>query len=201
MITDKPPRKIADKEEYARSDAMKSLLLPAEVRLQQCAKEIELLLKCEDRKKIETASNELGAIVAACYGVKCPTVKVLGVRPLEENGDRVDELFGDYDFDSQRIRLWMRTAVLEKATSYGTFLSTLCHELCHHLDVVHFGFPHTFHTCGFYERAGLLYHHARSTPARQLVWEKQSNGTHRINWPMTMRGPAKPISSDLLASK
>jgi hypothetical protein len=26
----------------------------------------------------------------------------------------------------------MRTAVRQEVTSYGTFLSTLCHEFCHH---------------------------------------------------------------------
>jgi hypothetical protein len=201
MITDKPPRSTANKEEYLRSDAMKSLGLPAEVRLQQCAKDLEVLLKSQDRRKIEVASNELAAIVAGGFGVAIPTVKILGVRPLEEHGDRVDETFGDYDFATARIRLWMRTAVLEKTTSYGTFLSTLCHELCHHLDVVGFGLPHTYHTCGFYERAGLLYHHVRGTPPRELVWDKQSNGTFRINWPLTMRGPAKAIPVALINQK
>jgi hypothetical protein len=89
----------------------------------------------------------------------------------------------------------MRTAVREKATSFGTLLSTLCHEICHHLDVVLMNLPNTFHTRGFYERAGLLYHHIKGTPMRPLVWDKQKNGTFRINWPATMRGSgaeAKP---------
>ena len=32
------------------------------------------------------------------------------------------------------IRVWMRTAVRKGVTSRGTFLTTLCHEFCHHLD-------------------------------------------------------------------
>ncbi len=39
------------------------------------------------------------------------------------------------------IRLWMRTAVRKEVTSFGTFLNTLCHEFCHHLDFHRFGFP------------------------------------------------------------
>jgi hypothetical protein len=195
MITDRPPRKSDLKTEYSRSDAMKTLLLPREEPLRQMADRIEKALKVEDRKVIQSASNDLAVFVAEHFGVEPPTVKILGVRPLEENGNMVDETFGDYDFESARIRLWMRTAVLEKMTSYGTFLSTLCHEICHHLDVVHFDLPHTYHTRGFYERAGLLYHHAKGTPPRPLVWDAQSNGTYRINWPLTMRGAARSTAA------
>ncbi|MBI4533510.1 MAG: hypothetical protein HY711_06140 [Candidatus Melainabacteria bacterium] len=62
----------------------------------------------------------------------------------------------------------------------------LCHEFCHHLDVVWLGFPNTFHTRGLYERAALLYHHIRSTPFRPLIWVEQPNGTFRLNWAKTM---------------
>jgi hypothetical protein len=33
-----------------------------------------------------------------------------------------------YQFDKKVIRVWMRTAVQKRVTSFGTFLSTLCHE-------------------------------------------------------------------------
>ena len=188
MITDKPPRKAAFKEEYMRSAAMGTIKLPPEARLRQCARQLEEAMLQEDRRKIELACNALAAVVSASFKTKAPTVRVLGVRPLEEDGDLVDETFGDYNFKTAEIRLWMRTAVLEKITSFGSLLSTLCHELCHHLDVVELGLPHTYHTTGFYERAGVLYHHVRGTPVRPLIWDKQVDGTFKINWPQTMRG-------------
>jgi hypothetical protein len=188
MQTERPPRKPELKEEFERSEQLRELKLPPAAALRQLAAELEIDLKREDRGQIEKICNRIAATVAASYGVAAPPVKVLGARPLKQDGDWVDETFGDYSFDSARIRLWMRTAVLEKVTSYGTFLSTLCHEICHHLDVVHFDLPHTYHTLGFYERAGMLYHHVRGTPMRKLVWDKQNNGCYRINWPATMRG-------------
>ena len=48
------------------------------------------------------------------------------------------ELFGDYNPETMLIRVWMRTAVRKEITSFGTFLSTLCHEFCHHLDYQQF---------------------------------------------------------------
>jgi hypothetical protein len=192
LITDKPPRKPAFQEEFARSEAMQEITLPPVEPLRQGAQQLEEALCDEDRRKVEVACNAIANTVAASFNVKAPNIKVLGVRPLEESEHSVDELFGDYDFETARIRLWMRTAVLEKTTSFGALLSTLCHEICHHLDVVSFGLPNTYHTRGFYWRAGALYHHVRGTPMRHLVWDKQKNGVYRINWPATMRGDSSP---------
>jgi hypothetical protein len=36
--------------------------------------------------------------------------------------------------------------VRKQVTSFGTFLSTLCHEFCHHLDYQQFGFRGSWHT-------------------------------------------------------
>ena len=79
---------------------------------------------------------------------------------------------------------------IEKALNaeFGTFLSTLWHEFCHHLDCERFGFRDTPHTRGFYERAAALYHHARSTPAKRLFRAPLPNGSWRIDWPRTNRG-------------
>lgn len=187
MITDRLPRRIEFKEEYLRSEALLTISLPPAAPLRRLATELEIAMQREDRRDIQRICNAIATIVSQSFSVAPPQVRVLGVRPLEENGDRIDETFGDYTFKTTQIRLWMRTAVLEKVTAYGTLLSTLCHEICHHLDVVYFDLPNTFHTRGFYERAGLLYHHVRGTPVRPLVWDKLNNGSFRINWPKTMR--------------
>jgi hypothetical protein len=74
------------------------------------------------------------------------------------------------------IRVWMKTAVRKEITSFGTFLSTLCHEFCHHLDFQRFGFTDAWHTRGFYERAAALYHFARGTPPKRLFWVAMPGG-------------------------
>jgi hypothetical protein len=99
----------------------------------------------------------------------------------------VYEKFGDYDLETAHIRVWMRTAMRHKTTSFGTFLHTLCHELVHHVDVVGLDLGDTPHTRGFFERAAILYHHARGTPRKQLVWVGLRDGRYRIDWGRTMR--------------
>src|SRR5437870_2678253 len=114
--------------------------------------------------------------------------RVLAARPLRVRENWASELFGDYNPGSMLIRIWMRTAVRKEITSFGTFLSTLCHEFCHHLDFQRFRFPDSWHTCGFYERTATLYHYARDTAPKRLFWAPVSGGRWRIDWPRTNRG-------------
>jgi hypothetical protein len=191
MITDTIPRKASLKQEYQRSDDLRRIPLPDHETLRTQAHNLEEALARDSRADVQAASRQLISALAEAYRVPVPEVKVLGARPRKVTEYAEHELFGDYDPETARIRLWARTAILKKPTSFGTFLSTLCHEFCHHLDVVSLGLPNTFHTRGFYERAGALYHHVRGTPARLLVWVELPNGTFRINWAETMRRPAR----------
>jgi hypothetical protein len=122
------------------------------------------------------------------YGAPTCTVRVLAARPLRVRENWATELVGDYNPETMLIRLWMRTAVRKEVTSFGTFLSTLCHEFCHHLDYQRFGFHDSWHTRGFYERTAVLYHHARGTPPKRLFWAAVPGGRWRIDWPRTNRG-------------
>lgn len=186
MKTDNLPKKTNEKDEYSRSDALKVMALPPPEPLRSQALELKEALSQEDRKEIQRTCKCIIESLSIAYDVDMPGLKVLSVRPREVTDKWVFQTFGDYDFETALIRLWMRTAVQKKVTSYGTLLSTLCHEYCHHLDVVKFELPNTFHTRGFYERAGLLYHHAQGTPVRQIVWIPQSGGTFAVDWAKTM---------------
>lgn len=195
MITDKVPRKAALKLEYLRSDEMRVIQLPSVEPIRTQARLLEAALSNDSRTEVKKTTSALATTLAAAFNVAAPSVRILGARPLEVTETSADELFGDYDLETALIRLWMKTPLKKKPTSYGTFLSTLCHEFCHHLDIVSFELPNTYHTRGFYERAGLLYHHVRNTPIRPLVWTEQPDGTYRINWPETMRGrPVHPLA-------
>ncbi|RMG48903.1 MAG: hypothetical protein D6718_00850 [Acidobacteria bacterium] len=183
MITERPPRARARREAFARSDALDRIDLPADDRLRRPARKIERALAAEDRAAVEEACREFLRAAAAFYGVPAPAVRVLAARPRRVYRDGgATELFGDYDLETGLIRVWMRTAVRKRVTSFGTFLSTLCHEFCHHLDRHGLGFPETPHTRGFYARTARLYHHARGTPYRELHWIALPGGAFRVDW-------------------
>jgi len=170
------------------SDRIRSLDLPQNGRLLTIAKSIESAMKAGKSADVCRYCAEFLAVISDFYGVPECAVRVLAARPRRVRENWARELFGDYNPETMLIRVWMRTAVRKEVTSIGTFLSTLCHEFCHHLDFQRFGFADSWHTRGFYERTGALYHHARGTPPKRLFWAAVLGGRWRIDWQRTNRG-------------
>jgi hypothetical protein len=189
MVTDTPPRK-SDLDAFRESDRITTLDIPNNALLPEFAKAIESAMNAQQTPKVRTACAGFLKAASQFYDVPECTVRVLASRPLRVREHWTTELFGDYAPDSKVIRVWMRTAVRKEITSFGTFLSTLCHEFCHHRDFKKFGFADSWHTRGFYERAAVLYHHARGTPQKRLVWAAMAGGRWRIDWPKTNRRSA-----------
>jgi hypothetical protein len=186
MVTDRPPRNAKSLNQFRESEGMTSIELPAHPKLSQLAEAIDSAMKEGALDQIRQASSEFLGAAADFYGVRAPGVRALSVRPLRvREGGWQTELFGDYTIGEALIRIWTRTAVRKEVTSFGTFLSTLCHEFCHHLDCQRFGFSRSPHTRGFYERAAALYHHARGTPVKRLFWIEMPGGRWRIDWRRT----------------
>jgi len=186
MLTDAPPRE--NRSGFLESDRVKTLDLPQDRMLTEIAHHLESAMKADKIRDVRSACTEFLATASDFYKVPPCNVRVLAARPLRTRERGTFELFGDYAPDSMLIRVWMRTAVRKEVTSFGTFLSTLCHEFCHHLDFEKFGFVDSWHTRGFYERAGVLYHHARGTPLKKLFWVPVARGRWRIDWQRTNRG-------------
>ena len=142
-------------------------------------------MKGDSIRDVRSACAEFLATASDFYKVPPCGIRVLAARPVRVREDWSTELFGDYYPGTMLIRVWMRTAIRKEVTSFGTFLSTLCHEFCHHLDFTRFGFADSWHTRGFYERSAVLYHHARGTPRKRLFWVPTSGGRWRIDWVRT----------------
>lgn len=186
MVTDRPPRKGKALHQFLDSERLTSIELPSASEFRKLALAIDHHMTDGTREQVRRACADFLAAAAAFYDIRTPEVRALAARPLRvREGGGQTELFGDYSLNDARIRIWTRTAVRKQVTSFGTFLSTLCHEFCHHLDCQKFGFGLTPHTRGFYERAALLYHHARGTPVKKLLWVPMSGERWRIDWRRT----------------
>jgi hypothetical protein len=189
MFTDRGPRRPALIADFLQSDRNGKICLPPDNRIAISAKAIESSLESGAVAPVRRACADFLAILGDFYKIETPATRVLAARPIRtREGGWAMELFGDYDPKTRLIRIWTKTAVRKQVTSFGTFLSTLCHEFCHHLDYQCFGYRDTWHTRGFYERAAVLYHHARGTPAKPLFWIKIPGGRWRIDWQRTNRG-------------
>ena len=188
MLTERAPRRKIAHGEFLKSDLLTSLPVPADDRLLVRANAMASALKQENMGVVLAACTDFVRIAAEFYGVASPGIRVLAARPLRVREGWSSELFGDYAPETGQIRVWMRTAVRKQVTSLGTFLSTVCHEFCHHLDYHRFKFSDSWHTRGFYGRTAAIYHHARGTAVKELFWTEAGHGQWRIDWLRTRRG-------------
>jgi hypothetical protein len=153
----------AQKRIYRASDAIHIVKLPAPAELEPLAARVEHWLRAERRDELELACQRLANGLCDQLGVPRVRAKVLAARPSSHWG----ELHGLYDPEDRRtpeITVWMRTAQRKQVVAFRTFLRTLVHELCHHLDYELFKLAETFHTEGFYKRESSLVNQLAGPP-------------------------------------
>lgn len=193
VVTDPLPRDAAQRKAYEASDELLSVPLPAAGPLQALVADLQAALTQGTAPPVRKTGVALLAFLSQHFVVRPPALCVLGLRPHKvRQGQYSYELFGDYTFETQKIRVWMRTAKLGKITSFRGLLNTLVHEFFHHLDVLHFKNEHTPHTRGFYTRIDGLYHLCLNTPADKrmpLIWRKRGS-VWAADWP-AMRAALK----------
>lgn len=147
----------ASKRTYRRSDGITRVELPDAARLMPLAAAIGPALAGESLPRVRETCQALVDALNAQLGTPSVVVKVLERRPADSSY----ELQGLYEPDevtggAARITVWMRTAKKVQVVKFRTFLRTLLHEVCHHLDYELYKLSETFHTEGFYARESAL---------------------------------------------
>jgi hypothetical protein len=145
----------ARKRTYRTSDAIETLAIPTGLDAGDLIRQLQQALLDEKRSEVQNISAQLIMQLATGYQVPPLEVCVLATRPKDHTG----ELHGLYQPEENKaslISIWMRTAELKKVVAFKTFLRTLIHELCHHLDYEMYQLEETFHTEGFYKRESSL---------------------------------------------
>ena len=142
---------------YRRSDEIEKLTLRNRAAFAPLVAALADALESEQRAALERASQALADALAASFEVPRVRVKVLSTRPSTS----ASELHGLYESGDRRapatIRVWMRTAHHKRVVAFRTFLRTLLHELCHHLDYELLKLDDSFHTEGFFKRESSLF--------------------------------------------
>jgi hypothetical protein len=147
----------AQKRIYRKSDEVASLRLPRATTLHPLVATLSEALQAEDRVRTRRTCQQLADRITSEFQVPTVQVEVLAVRPASD----CSELHGLYTPPSgcpACIQLWMRTAHHKRVVAFRTFLRTLLHELCHHLDYELLALADSFHTQGFYQRLSSLFH-------------------------------------------
>ena len=147
---------LAKRRIYDRSNTITSVPLRPAPGLLRCVEALEAALTRGDRREVSQLSQDIANGV--CASLKVPGLRVLvqGRRPSSESG----ELHGLYTpgEESRRdtVKVWMITAKRGQVVAFRTFVRTLIHEICHHLDYELFHLKDSLHTEGFYTRESNL---------------------------------------------
>jgi len=142
---------------YRQSDDIKYLRLNAVDKLQLDAKKLGEILESEQLGEVQLICQQIANEIISQIKAPPVNVEVLSVRPSDDWGELHGLYLPEDGGETARIQVWMRTAKHKRVVAFKSFLRTLLHELCHHLDYEHFGFPETFHTEGFYSRESSLF--------------------------------------------
>jgi hypothetical protein len=145
----------ADKAIYRESDSYDRIEIPDPRALRVPTKRLEEALLRDDRIDVERSAQRLLSDLCSQLNVDPVSVRVLDVRPSNAES----ELHGLYVREEERtpvIHVWMRTAAKKHVVSFRTFLRTLLHELCHHMDYELLELADSFHTEGFFQRESAM---------------------------------------------
>lgn len=147
---------------YRRSDEIASIRLRRASALHPAVHALAEALQEEDKTRTQTLCQRLADGITSSLNVPTVRVEVLTVRPHDDWGE-LHGLYSPAEGRRARVQLWMRTVQHKRVVAFKTFLRTLLHELCHHLDYELLNLPDSFHTEGFYKRLSSLSH--QLTPA------------------------------------
>lgn len=141
---------------YDRSDALGAPPLDASG-LVPLGRALRGRLEAEDQSGVRRAAQALADSFAAQLHLPPVRISVLRTRPQRGGSEYHGYYDGGEDGQPARITVWMYTARRRQVVAYRTFLRTLVHELCHHLDFEGFRLDESFHTEGFYKRESALF--------------------------------------------
>jgi len=124
--------------------------------LLQAVRELAAALERGDRRRVAALAQQIADGVCADMRVPALCVSVQGRRP----SSRAGELHGLYTPGERHrrdtVKVWMMTAKRGQVVAFRTFLRTLVHELCHHLDYTFLDLADSLHSDGFYMRESAM---------------------------------------------
>lgn len=141
------------------SDRVATLPLQPGPRLRELVAALPQTLGRGRAREVEVLAQAIADGICLALRVSPVRVRVALRRPPLRGG----ELQGLYEPGSERgrrdlVTVWMLTAKKGQVVKFRTFLRTLLHELCHHLDYTLLRLPDSLHTQGFYQRESSLFH-------------------------------------------
>lgn len=163
---------------YNRSTEISSIRILPTPQLQEAARTLEIALAADDHSQVSTVSQTIVNLICWRLNVRTIHVHVHGIRPSNQRGE-LHGLYTQYNGGSRNdsIQVWMRTAKRGQVVAFRTFLRTLLHEVCHHLDYTYLHLRESYHTEGFFQRESSLFRSVTLLPKVEEIPPPRSLST------------------------
>ncbi len=175
----------AQKKIYRKSDAIASIPLENPSAIQPVVVKLKKSLEDNKRRDVARYASEICRLVCEGLNIESLIVKISSKRPSSSTKE-YHGLYEWTDGETPVLTVWMKTAAKEQVVAFKSFLRTVLHELCHHIDYTHFKLDDSFHTEGFFKRESSLY--------KQIVpTELQKREPRKKITPQKKKAPRKNI--------
>jgi len=146
----------AKKRIYRKSDAIESVSVKSPGDIHPVT--IKLRQSLEDNKRREVAkhASEICRLVCEGLDTETLTVKIRSRRP-SSSAEELQGLYERTEGETAVLTVWMKTAAKGQVVAFKSFIRTVLHELCHHIDYTHYDLDDSLHTEGFFKREAFLY--------------------------------------------
>ena len=146
----------AKKRIYRKSDPIESI----PVKSPGCIHPVTIKLKksLEDNKRRDVAkhASEICRLVCEGLDTEALIVRISSRRP-SSSAEELQGLYERTDGETSVLTVWMKTAAKGQVVAFKSFIRTVLHELCHHIDYTYFDLDDSLHTEGFFKREAFLY--------------------------------------------
>jgi hypothetical protein len=146
----------AKKRIYRKSDAVESIPLENPQRIHPVTTKLKKSLEDNNRRDVAKHASEICRLVCEGLGIETLTVRIRSKRP-SSSAEELQGLYERTEGETCVLTVWMKTAAKGHVVAFKSFIRTVLHELCHHIDYTYFDLDDSLHTDGFFKRESLLY--------------------------------------------
>jgi hypothetical protein len=146
----------AKKRVYRKSDAIGSIPLEHPERIHPVTVGFKKSLEERRRRDLAKHASEICRLVCEDLGIETLAVKIRSRRP-SSSAEELQGLYEQTTEDTCVLTVWMKTAAKGQVVAFRSFIRTVLHELCHHIDYKYLKLDDSLHTEGFFKREASLY--------------------------------------------
>jgi hypothetical protein len=141
---------------YRRSDAIESIPVKSPGSIHPVTIELKKSLEDNKRRDVAKHTSEICRLVCEGLDTEAIHVRIRSRRP-SSSSEELQGLYERTEGEVSVLTVWMKTAAKGQVVAFKSFIRTVLHELCHHIDYAYFDLDDSLHTEGFFKREASLY--------------------------------------------